>query len=52
MTVTKTIQNLYLDVLVTALLFVAIAGLMLWSGPQLPSAAGHDKLYHAIAFAA
>ena len=35
MTVTKTIQNLYLDVLVTALLFVAIAGLMLWSGPQL-----------------
>jgi VanZ family protein len=52
MTVTKTIQNLYLDVLVTALLFVAIAGLMLWSGPQLSSAAGHDKLYHAIAFAA
>ena len=52
MNVTKTIQDLYLDVMVTGLLFVTIAGLMLVSVPQLPSASSHDKLYHGVAFMA
>ena len=52
MNVTKTIQNLYLDVLVTGVLFATIAGLTLLSVPHLPAASGHDKLYHGIAFAA
>ena len=52
MNATKTIQNFYLDVLVTGFLFATIAGLTLLSVPHLPAASGHDKLYHGIAFAA
>lgn len=52
MNVTKAIQRLYLDVIVTGLLFVTIAGLMLLSMPQVLSPSGHDKLYHALAFMA
>ena len=50
MNVTKAIQRLYLDVIVTVLLFVPIAGLMLLSAPQVLSPSGHDKLYHTLAF--